>query len=75
MPDGVSVSNFAVCSSGQNCHSESRKLVSEVPLSVGETDLTIHRRRRQQWEPRVVASVYRNVLFGSFQQWKSGEKC
>lgn len=66
MPDGVSVSNFAVYSSGWGCDSESRKLVLEVPLSVGETDLTIQRRRRQQWEPRVIASVYRNVLFEFF---------
>ena len=41
----------------------------EVPLSVGETDLTIQGRRRQQWEPRVIVSVYRKVLFGFFQQW------
>lgn len=74
MPDEVSVSDFAVYSSGQSCHSESRKSVLEVALSVGETDLTIQGSRRQQWEPRVIASVYRNVLFAFFQQWKSGEK-
>lgn len=60
-------------SSGWGCDSESRELLLEVPLSVGETDLTIQR-RRQQWEPRVIASVYRNVLFEFFQQWKSGER-